>query len=85
MYIYIYIHIHTCIDILTYIYIYIYIYYNIYIYIYVRLRASDLVLAAEHVVAHRTYTVDFRNFIVLFGPRPWHIEIRHRVKKNIHN
>ena len=20
-----------------------------------------------------------------FGPRPWHIEIRHRVKKNIHN
>ena len=26
-------------------------------------------------------TVDFRNFIVFFGPRPWHIEIRHRVKK----
>ena len=26
-------------------------------------------------------TVDFRKFIVLFGPRPWHIEIRHRVKK----
>ena len=26
-------------------------------------------------------TVDFRNFIVVFGPRPWHIEIRHRVKK----
>ena len=20
-----------------------------------------------------------------FGPRPWHIEIRHRVKQNIHN
>ena len=20
-----------------------------------------------------------------FGPRPWHIEIRHRVNKNIHN
>ena len=20
-----------------------------------------------------------------FGPRPWHIEIRHRVKKNIHD
>ena len=32
------------------------------------------------------FTVDFRNFIVVFfGPRPWHIEIRHRVKKNIHN
>ena len=32
-------------------------------------------------------TVDFRNFIVFFvGPRPWHIEIRHRVKKkNIHH
>ena len=27
-------------------------------------------------------TVDFRNFIVFFGPRPWHIEIRHRVKKH---
>ena len=26
-------------------------------------------------------TVDFRNCIVFFGPRPWHIEIRHRVKK----
>ena len=26
-------------------------------------------------------TVDFRNFIVFVGPRPWHIEIRHRVKK----
>ena len=28
-----------------------------------------------------SHTVDFRNFIVFFGPRPWHIEIRHRVKK----
>ena len=27
-------------------------------------------------------TVDFRNFIVFFGPRPWHIEIRHRVQTN---
>ena len=27
------------------------------------------------------HTVDFRNFIVFFGLRPWHIEIRHRVKK----
>ena len=26
-------------------------------------------------------TVDFRNVIVFFWPRPWHIEIRHRVKK----
>ena len=27
-------------------------------------------------------TVDFRNFIVFFvGPRPWYIEIRHRVKQ----
>ena len=26
-------------------------------------------------------TVDFRNFIVFFGLRPWHIEIRHRVKQ----
>ena len=25
--------------------------------------------------------VDFRNVIVFFGPRPWHIEIRYRVKK----
>ena len=30
-------------------------------------------------------TVDFRNLIVFFGPRLWHIEIRHRVKQNIHN
>ena len=28
----------------------------------------------------RNTTVDFRNFIVFFGPKPWHIEIRHRVK-----
>ena len=33
------------------------------------------------VIATDTGTVDFRNFIVFFGPRPWHIEIRHRVKK----
>ena len=26
-------------------------------------------------------TVDFRNFIVFFGPRPCHIEIRHLVKE----
>ena len=26
-------------------------------------------------------SVDFRNFIVFFEPRPWHIEIRHRDKK----
>ena len=25
-------------------------------------------------------TVEFRSFIVFFGPRPRHIEIRHRVK-----
>ena len=31
--------------------------------------------------AYTAHTVDFRNFIVSFGPRPWHIEIRHRVKK----
>ena len=29
----------------------------------------------------RFHAVDFRNFIVFFGPRPWHIEIRHRVNK----
>ena len=29
----------------------------------------------------RRPTVDFRNLIVFFGPRPWLIEIRHRVKK----
>ena len=29
----------------------------------------------------RHITVDFRNFIVLFWPRLWHIEIRHRVQK----
>ena len=26
-------------------------------------------------------TVGFRNFIVIFWPRPWHIEIRHRFNK----
>ena len=26
-------------------------------------------------------TVGFRNFMVFFGPKLWHIEIRHRVKK----
>ena len=28
-------------------------------------------------------TVDFRNFNVFVWPRPWHIEIRHRVKKHL--
>ena len=32
--------------------------------------------------AQSSNAVDFRNFIVFFGPRPWHIEIRHRVKTN---
>ena len=27
----------------------------------------------------------FPEFIVVFGPRPWHIEIRHRVKKTSTN
>ena len=58
----------------TYIYIYIYIciYADTYIHIYVGLQAP---------AAEVDLTVDFRNFIVFFGPRPWHIEIRHRVKK----
>ena len=31
--------------------------------------------------AGRVRTVGFRIFIVFFGPRPWHIDIRHRVDK----
>ena len=33
------------------------------------------------IISWRLLAVDFRNVIVFFGPRPWHIEIRHRVKK----
>ena len=40
---------------------------------------NTLILPYSHVY---WITVDFLNFIVFFGPRPWHIEIRHRLKKS---
>ena len=48
-----------------------------------RLRAGSLRAAGQPRLRHQRRprrAVDFRNFIVFFGPRPWHIEIRHRVK-----
>ena len=60
-----------CIRVCIYIYIYTYHQY-VYVYIYIYIHGC-------------IGTVDFRNFIVFVGPRTWHIEIRHRVKKNIHN
>ena len=29
---------------------------------------------------NKHHAVGFRNFIAFFGPRPWHIEIQHRVE-----
>ena len=53
-----------------------------YIYIYIYISTNKWFLGAMLLGAPPiALTVDFRNFIVFFGPRPWHIEIRHRVKK----
>ena len=67
------------------VYIYIYIHTFVYTYIYLHLCGSPHGLAwAERMLvcaALPLATVDFRNFVVFFLPRPWHIEIRHRVRK----
>ena len=87
IYIYIYIYIHTYIH--TYIYIYIYTHIHTYIYIYTR---TDTYMNCMHV---RIMYIHSCMYIVctyvrsiseisscFFGPRPWHIEIRHRVKRS---
>ena len=92
-YIYIYIH-NTYIH--TYVYIYVYIYLSLSLYIYIYTHTYTYTYSRKTAAGHDASTklslsasppsstgctVDFRNFIVFFGPRPWHIEIRHRVKE----
>ena len=72
------------------VYIYIYIYREREIDIDIDIDCLDLGVAGDDIgdeasldarVGAFSATFGFRNFIVFFGPRPWHIEIRHRVKK----
>ena len=75
IYTYIYVYVYICVYILTlYTYIYIYIYICIY------------TLEHDTIRYDRTcYPVMVRSISEIsscfFGPRPWHIEIRHRVKR----
>ena len=95
IYICIYTYIHTYIYIYTHTYIHIYITsrrsataarearalhakspYAIYIYIYIYIYTHMYICV---------YIYIYKVHRVFVGPRPWHIEIRHRVNKNIHN
>ena len=55
---------------------------NMYIYIYIYIYSPDPA-AQVGGPATRQYGRFPKFHRFLFGPRPWHIEIRHRVKKNI--
>ena len=74
------VYVYICICIYIYIYIYVYVYIYIYIYthvcMYVRASARSGFRAARGGVRSIP-----ENLSCFFGPRPWHIEIRHRVKK----
>ena len=83
MYIYIYIYIYTCIIIYLYIYIYIYIYI-----LALRFKCSNDFNA--NTCSRNCFALKIQRRLLrsiseisscFFGPRPWHIEIRHRVKK----
>ena len=79
--------IHACTHIYIYIYIYTYIckctqaHIYIYIYIYREREREILLLQQTQGCCFELIRPVFRNCIVFFGPRPWHIEIRHRVKQ----
>ena len=77
LHIYIYIHI-------QYIYIYIYIIHYIILYTTNSCTSTRLcfVMMSCDVALHRTWLRSISEISsCFFGPRPWHIEIRHRVKK----
>ena len=77
---YIYIYIHMCI----YIYICIYTHiHNMYVY-YTYLTYLMLCYITQSDIAFCVRSISEISSC-FFGPRPWHIEIRHRVTKNIHN
>ena len=88
MYVYMYVYIYIYVYMYVYVYLSLYIHIYIYIYIYTHVTRSacrsplpeepQRLRSKGYMCIH---TVDFRNFIVFFWPRPWHIEIRHRVKK----
>ena len=93
---YVYVCLYVCMYVRTYIrtYVYIYIYiYHIYMYIYtyIYIIVLSLVQAARlsspcpcptSAPARRTQIRSISEIsLCFFGPRPWHVEIRHRVKK----
>ena len=90
IYIYIYIYIYT-INMCIYIYIYIYTHTYTYIYIYIYIYPKPVMpqraptLAPPPVSASEGVRSISEISSCFFGPRLWHIEIRHRVKRNIHN
>ena len=81
----IYIYIYICIYVCVYIYIYIYIHTYIHTYTSGRLawsarsRATGTCLIRPHKPSPLRSVSEISS--CLFGPRPWNIEIRHRVKK----
>ena len=81
MCVYIYIYMNVC----TYIYIYIYIYMYTYIYIYMYIYIYICYICIRRPAAASPGTGFLRPIFEIsscfFEPRPWHIEIRHRVKK----
>ena len=87
IYIYTYIHIYIYICVCVYTYIYVYIY--IYTFIFPLGRQPRQLVAPQPQPRCAPSAVGLYNNIqsiseissCFFGPRPWHIEIRHRVKK----
>ena len=87
--IYIYTYMYVCMNI--YIYIYIYTYTYIYIYIYIYIGQQSIAKAGidsgpdsgpgKARAALQAYGRFPKFHRVFAGPRPWHIEMRHRVKK----
>ena len=93
IHIYIYICIYSmCVCIYIYMYIYIYIYsmcvyisLSLYIYIYIYIHTYICVAGATAASSGPPRRPSLRSISKIsscfFGPRPWHIEIRHRVKR----
>ena len=76
MYTYIYIYTHV------YIYIYIYVYTYVYVYIYIyNYNTNTCFTRLNYIFNYMIYQHMTIQLYVKSGPRPWHIEIRHRVKR----
>ena len=80
-----YIYIYMCIYIHIYIYIYVYICAYIYVHTYMHIHVCIYIYIYVYVyrcLYRYTYIRSISEISsCLFGPRPWHIEIRHRVKQ----